>query len=173
MNARFSNTSPRSGPRPGASTRSSWSGSTCGSRSSTGTRLVRAEASARPRMSSRGPFPLTSCVMLVIKTRALSSEHGTTRHRGNSSSWGGKAQALKIVLGLMPADVFTNVLLPAVSELGWETCPWSDDSFPTSASSRVPHRVQATLLGERAWRCRRIQWVSCSSARLTSTRSSC
>ena len=40
---------------------------------------------------------------------------------------GGKAQALKHVLGLMPVDVFTNVLLPAVSELSWETCPWPDD----------------------------------------------
>ena len=40
---------------------------------------------------------------------------------------GGKAQALKNVLGLMPAYIFTNVVLPAVSELSWEKCPWSDD----------------------------------------------
>ena len=33
---------------------------------------------------------------------------------------GGKAQALKNVLDLMPQDVFTNVVLPAVSELSWE-----------------------------------------------------
>ena len=42
---------------------------------------------------------------------------------------GAKAQALKNVLGLMPANVFTTYLLPAVSELGWERCPWTDDTF--------------------------------------------
>ena len=42
---------------------------------------------------------------------------------------GAKAQPLKNVLGLMPADIFTTYVLPAVSALGWERCPWSDDTF--------------------------------------------
>ena len=42
---------------------------------------------------------------------------------------GAKAQSLKNVLGLMPANIFTMYLLPAVSELGWERCPWTDDTF--------------------------------------------
>ena len=64
---------------------------------------------------------------------------------------GGKAQALKNVLNLMSADVFNHVVLPAVSELSWENCPWSDDSFrATSFSSRVAHRVQAKILGRGA-----------------------
>ena len=88
--------------------------------------------------------------MLVIKTRALSSEHGTTRHRSNSSSGGGKAQALKNVLGLMPADVFMSVVLPAVSELSWEKCPWSDDSF----SNKRIFPGGAPRVGEAAWRTR-------------------
>ena len=110
---------------------------------------MRAEASARPRMSSRGPFPLTSCVRLVKDSPAIiRSWHSVASKQ--QQLVGGKAQALKHVLGLMPAYIFTNVVLPAVSELSWDKCPWSDDSFPTSASSRVAHRVQAKLLGGRA-----------------------
>ena len=40
-----------------------------------------------------------------------------------------KAQALKSVIGLMPINIFTDIVLPAVIELGWEKCPWSDDTF--------------------------------------------
>ena len=42
---------------------------------------------------------------------------------------GGKAQALKHVLDLMPQTVFTEVVVQAVSEMGWDKCPWSDDGF--------------------------------------------
>ena len=42
---------------------------------------------------------------------------------------GGKAQALKNVLDLMPQTVFTEVVVQAVSEMGWDKCPWSDDGF--------------------------------------------
>lgn len=63
---------------------------------------------------------------------------------------GGKAQALAHVLEHTPSNVFNNVLLPAVSELSWEKCPWPDDSYPTLAYSRVPRRVQATMLGKSA-----------------------
>ena len=42
---------------------------------------------------------------------------------------GAKAQALKKVFGHMPANIFTTIVLPDVSELGWETCPWCDDTF--------------------------------------------
>ena len=42
---------------------------------------------------------------------------------------GPKAQALKNVLGLMPANIFTTIVIAAVSELGWETCPRCDDTF--------------------------------------------
>ena len=64
---------------------------------------------------------------------------------------GAKAQALKHVLGLMPANSFTTIVLPAVSELGWEKCPWCDVTFfPAIASSRVQGRVQAALVGRSA-----------------------
>ena len=65
---------------------------------------------------------------------------------------GGKAQALKNVLDMMPQEVFTEIVVRAVSEMGWEKSPWSDDAFPTRASILDPHRwvVQAQLLGERA-----------------------
>ena len=42
---------------------------------------------------------------------------------------GGKAQALKNVLDLMPQEVFTEIVVRAVSEMGWENSPWSDDAF--------------------------------------------
>ena len=42
---------------------------------------------------------------------------------------GGKAQALKNVLDMMPQEVFTEVVVRAVSEMGWEKSPWSDDAF--------------------------------------------
>ena len=36
---------------------------------------------------------------------------------------GAKAQELKNVLGLMPANIFTTYVFLAVSALGWERCP--------------------------------------------------
>ena len=63
---------------------------------------------------------------------------------------GGKAQALKNVLGLMPEGVFTEVVLPAVSELSWEKCPWSDDLF----SNKRIFPGGAPRAGEAAWRTR-------------------
>ena len=65
---------------------------------------------------------------------------------------GGKAQALKNVLGMMPQEVFTEVVVRAVSEMGWEKSPWSDDAFSNNRIILEPHRlvVQAQLLGERA-----------------------
>ena len=36
---------------------------------------------------------------------------------------------LKNVLGLMPANIFTTYVLPAVSALGWERYPWTDETF--------------------------------------------
>ena len=63
---------------------------------------------------------------------------------------GGKAQALKNVLEHMPSDVFTNVLLPAVSELSWEKCPWSDDAF----SNKRIFPGGAPRAGDHAWRTR-------------------
>ncbi len=29
----------------------------------------------------------------------------------------------------MPQEVFTQIVVPTVSEMGWEKCPWSDDAF--------------------------------------------
>ena len=69
---------------------------------------------------------------------------------GQQQLVGGKAQALKNVLGLMPVDVFTNVLLPAVSELSWEKCPWPDDSF----SNKRIFPGGAPRAGDAAWRTR-------------------
>ena len=61
---------------------------------------------------------------------------------------GGKAQALKNVLGLMPQKILGDVVLPAVSALGWEMCPWSDDAF---ANKRIfPGSGPRT--GAQAWR---------------------
>ena len=42
---------------------------------------------------------------------------------------GAKAQALKNVLDLMPQTVFTEVVVQAVSEMGWGKCPCIDDGF--------------------------------------------
>ena len=42
---------------------------------------------------------------------------------------GAKAQTLKNVLDLMPEEILDGVVIPAVREMGWEKCPWSDDSF--------------------------------------------
>ena len=42
---------------------------------------------------------------------------------------GAMAQALKNVTGLLPTNISTTIVLPAVSELGWEKCLWSDDTF--------------------------------------------
>ena len=61
---------------------------------------------------------------------------------------GGKAQALKNVLGLMPEDVLIAVVIPAVSELSWDKCPWSDDAF---ANRRV-FPGSAPRSGDSAWR---------------------
>ena len=117
-------------------------------------------------MSSRGPFPLTSCVRLVIKTQALSSKNGTAGHRGNSNSGGGKAQALKNVLDLMPQKVFTEIVVRAVSEMGCEKSPWSDDAFsnkriypgatPVGRSSSVAWRTRLKVTNESMcimWKC--------------------
>ena len=30
---------------------------------------------------------------------------------------------------MMPQEVFTQIVVPTVSEMGWEKCPWSDDAF--------------------------------------------
>ena len=38
------------------------------------------------------------------------------------------------MLGLMPANIFTTYVLPAVSALDWQRCPWCDD---TSSNKRI------------------------------------
>ena len=50
----------------------------------------------------------------------------------------------------MPANIFINYVLPAVSELGCEKCPWSDDSF---CNKRI-FPGGAPRGGEAAWRTR-------------------
>ena len=42
---------------------------------------------------------------------------------------GAKAQTLNNVLNLMPQEILDRVVIPAVRELGWENCPWTDESF--------------------------------------------
>ena len=44
---------------------------------------------------------------------------------------GAKAQTLKNILDLMPQEILDGAVIPAVREMGWEKCPWSDDSFAT------------------------------------------
>ena len=61
---------------------------------------------------------------------------------------GGKAQAIKNVLGLMPHNILGDVVLPAVSALGWERCPWSDDAF---ANKRI-FPGSGLRAGAQAWR---------------------
>ena len=152
MDARLSDTTPSSGPRPGASTRSSWSGTTCGIRYSTGTRLMRAEASARPRMSSRGPFPLEKLRHAGDKDAGAIIRAWNNEASRQQQLVGGKAQALRNVLGLMPADVFMYVMLPAVSELSWEKSPWSDAAF---SNKRIyPGATPVGRSSSAAWRTR-------------------
>ena len=61
---------------------------------------------------------------------------------------GAKAQALKNVLGLMPANIFINCVLPAVSELGWERCPWTDETF----SNKRIFPGAGPRAGDNAWK---------------------
>ena len=65
---------------------------------------------------------------------------------------GGKAQALKNVLDLMPQDVFTEIVVRAVSEMGWENSPWSDDAF--SNKHIYPGSTPAGRSSSAAWRAR-------------------
>ena len=70
--------------------------------------------------------------------------------RGQQSLVGTKAQALKTVLDCMPQEVFTNIVVPAVSEMGWEKCPWSDDAF---GNKRIyPGNSPAGRASSAAWR---------------------
>ena len=66
---------------------------------------------------------------------------------------GGKAQALKNVLDMMPQEVFTEVVVRAVSEMGWEKSPWSDDAF---SNKRIYPGAPAPLgrSSSAAWRTR-------------------
>ena len=72
----------------------------------------------------------------------------------NAESWkqhqiqGAKAQALTNVLGLVPAKIFTDSLLPAVSECGWEKCPWCDFTF----SSKRIFPGAAPRANDAAWK---------------------
>ena len=61
---------------------------------------------------------------------------------------GGKAQALKNVINLMPPDVLHDVVVPAVSELSWEKCPWTDDAF----SNRRIFPGSVPRSGDSAWK---------------------
>ena len=65
---------------------------------------------------------------------------------------GSKAQALKNVLDMMPQEVFTEVVVPAVSEMGWEKSPWSDDAF---SNKRIyPGATPVGRSSSVAWRAR-------------------
>ena len=65
---------------------------------------------------------------------------------------GGKAQALKNVLDLMPQEVFTEIVVRAVSEMGWENSPWSDDAF---SNKRIyPGSTPVGRSSSAAWRTR-------------------
>ena len=72
--------------------------------------------------------------------------------RGQQSLAGTKAQALKTMLEMMPLKVFTEIVVPAVSEMGWGNNPWTMMHLATDASILEPHQrvVQPQLLGERA-----------------------
>ena len=61
-----------------------------------------------------------------------------------------KAQALKNVLGKMPAKIITTIVLLAVSELGWEKCPWCDDTF----SNKRIFPGAGPRAGDDAWKTR-------------------
>ena len=65
---------------------------------------------------------------------------------------GGKAQALKNVLDLMPQEVFTEIVVRAVSEMGWENSPWSDDAF--SNKHIYPGSTPVGRSSSAAWRAR-------------------
>ena len=65
---------------------------------------------------------------------------------------GGKAQALKTVLDCMPQEIFTKIVVPAVSEMGWENSPWSDDAFGNKRMYRGAS--SANRSSSSAWRAR-------------------
>ena len=48
----------------------------------------------------------------------------------------------------MPANIFTTYVLPAVSALGWERCPWTDETF----SNKRIFPGGGPRAGEDAWR---------------------
>ena len=61
---------------------------------------------------------------------------------------GGKVQAFKNVINLMPMDVLHDVVVPAVSELSWEKCPWTDEAF----SIRCIYPGSVPCSGDGAWK---------------------
>ena len=111
---------------------------------------MRAEASARPRMSSCGPFPLDKLRQAGDKEPGSIIKAWNNLASKQQQLVGGKAQALKNVLDLMPQTVFTEVVVQAVSEMGWDKCPWSDDGF---SNKRIyPGFTLLGRSGSLAWR---------------------
>ena len=71
---------------------------------------------------------------------------------------------MKTALDLMPQEILDGVVIPAVRELGWEKCPWSDDSFatqrifpgaaPRTGTQGWKNRLTVTELSmELMWKC--------------------
>ena len=72
--------------------------------------------------------------------------------RRQQSLAGPEAEALKTMLEMMPQEVFTEVVVPAVSEMGWEKSPWSDDAF---SNKRIyPGATPVGRSSSAAWRAR-------------------
>ena len=78
--------------------------------------------------------------------------------RRQQSLAGPEAEALKTMLEIMPQEVFTKIVIPAVSEMGWENCPWSDDALGNKRIYLGNSPAGRAL--SVAWKCRQGQCVS-------------
>ena len=105
-------------------------------------------ASARPRTSSHGRLPFAKLRAAGDKDAGAVIKAWNAEASKQQQLTGGKAQALKHVINLMPTDVLHDVVVPAVSELGWEKCPWSDETF--SIRRIYPGNVPRS--GDGAWK---------------------
>ena len=96
----------------------------------------------RSKIDARGSIrKALNVISWTTPNGSLSSTHGMPSHRNIIRSWGARLRRSK--------NEFKNVL-PAVSALGWERCPWTDDTF---ANKRIFLGAGARA-GDDAWKTR-------------------
>ena len=120
---------------------------------------LRAQVFHRNKVGARGsirkaPDVITWTIDLAMMRAAGDKDAGTIIKAWNMEAskqqqlLGSKAQTLKHVLDLLPQEILDGVVIPAVREMGWEKCPWSDDSF---AAKRIFPGVPPCI-GTRGWK---------------------